>query len=295
MGIRKDGKSGFPGNETGFYEQIGGTQKSMEDSTLIQSHYPLDDLFRLVKTLRGENGCPWDKKQSPESVGLYLIEEVFELVDAIESGSSEQIREELGDVLFHIVFLAAMFEERREFDLSRVARTITDKMIRRHPHVFGKTQVSSSAEVVENWHKIKLKEKQESNHQSPLDSVPAKLPALMRAYRVSDRAAKSGFEIAHTDENFKDPSTVADGLQAALKNHDSRLGSRQVGDLIFTLINIARLAEIHPERALAGTVKIFEARFKKMESLLAESKREFDEISEEEKKRMWQKVRKMIP
>jgi tetrapyrrole methylase family protein/MazG family protein len=267
----------------------------MEDSTLIQSHHSLDDLFRLVKTLRGENGCPWDRKQTPESVGIYLIEEVFELVDAIESGNSEQIREELGDVLFHIVFLAAMFEERQEFDLSQVARTIVDKMIRRHPHVFGDTQVSSSAEVVQNWHKIKLNEKQNDKKQSLLDSVPAKLPALLRAYRISDRVAKSGFEIAETHENLKDPSAVADGLQAALNNHDSRLSSRQFGDLIFAMINIARLAEIHPESALAGTVKIFEARFKKMEELMAESQLEFDEISAEEKKRMWQRVQKMIP
>jgi tetrapyrrole methylase family protein/MazG family protein len=267
----------------------------MEDSTLIQSHHSLDDLFRLVKKLRGENGCPWDRKQTPESVGIYLIEEVFELVDAIESGNSEQIREELGDVLFHIVFLAAMFEERQEFDLSQVARTIVDKMIRRHPHVFGDTQVSSSAEVVQNWHKIKLNEKQNDKKQSLLDSVPAKLPALLRAYRISDRVAKSGFEIAETYENLKDPSAVAYGLQAALNNHDSRLASRQFGDLIFAMINIARLAEIHPESALAGTVKIFEARFKKMEELMAESQLEFDEISAEEKKRMWQRVQKMIP
>ncbi len=267
----------------------------MEDSTLIQSHNSLDDLFRLVKTLRGENGCPWDKKQTPGSVGIYLIEEVFELVDAIESGNSEQIREELGDVLFHIVFMATMFEERQEFDLSQVARSITDKMIRRHPHVFGETEISSSAEVVQNWHKIKLNEKQDNKKQSLLDSVPAKLPALMRAYRISDRVAKSGFEIAETDENLKDPSAVADKLPAALGNHDSRLASRQFGDLIFSLINIARLAEIHPESALAGTVKIFEARFKKMEGLLAEGKRELDEISLEEKKRMWQRVIQMIP
>jgi tetrapyrrole methylase family protein/MazG family protein len=267
----------------------------MGDSTLNQPHRSLDDLFRLVKTLRGTNGCPWDKKQTPESVGIYLIEEVFELVDAIESGNSEQIREELGDVLFHIVFMASMFEERREFDLSQVARTITDKMIRRHPHVFGETEVSSSADVAQNWHKIKLGEKQDNKQQSLLDSVPAKLPALMRAYRISDRVAKSGFEITETDENLKDPSAVAGGLPAALKNHDGRLASRQFGELIFSLINLARLAEIHPESALAGTVKIFEARFKKMEELMAKNKRKFDEISSEEKKRMWQRVVKMIP
>ena len=267
----------------------------MEDSTLIQTHNSLDDLFRLIKTLRGENGCPWDKKQTPESVGIYLIEEVFELVDAIESGNPEQIREELGDVLFHIVFIAGMFEERKKFDLSQVARTITEKMIRRHPHVFGEKEVTSSAEVVQNWHKIKLNEKKDNKKQSLLDSVPAKLPALMRAYRVSDRVAKSGFELTETDENQKDPAAVANGLQAALENRDSRLASRQFGDLIFTLINMARLAEIHPESALAGSVKIFETRFKKMEELMAESKREFDEISLEEKKRMWQKVQKIVP
>jgi len=267
----------------------------MEDSTLIQSHHSLDDLFRLVNTLRGENGCPWDKKQTPESVGIYLIEEVFELVDAIESGNPEQIREELGDVLFHIVFMTRMFEERHEFDLSQVVRAISDKMIRRHPHVFGEMQVSSSAEVVQNWQKIKLSEKQDNKKQSLLDSVPAKLPALMRAYRIADRVAKSGFEIAETDETLKDPSAAADGLPAALKNHDRRLAARQFGDLIFSLINIARLADIHPESALAGTVKIFEARFKKMEEQMAQSKRQLDEVSLEEKKRMWHRVQKMIP
>ncbi len=264
----------------------------MEDPTLNQSPDSLDDLYRLVKTLRGENGCPWDKKQTPESVGIHLIEEVYELIDAIESGNYEEIREELGDVLFHIVFLARIFEEREEFDLSRVARTITGKMIRRHPHVFGETEVNSNAEVVENWHKIKLSEKNDRKKQY---SVPAKLPALMRAYRISDRVANSGFEITETDENQKDPGILADGLQAALKNHDSRLASRHIGDLIFTLVNIARLAEIHPESALAGSVRIFEARINKAEELISEAHQKIDEISLYEKKRIWQKVQKIIP
>jgi tetrapyrrole methylase family protein/MazG family protein len=267
----------------------------MEDPTLNQSPNSLDDLFRLVKTLRGENGCPWDKKQTPESVGTYLIEEVYELIDAIESGNSEQIREELGDVLFHIVFLAGIFEERKEFDLSRVARTITGKMIRRHPHVFGETKINSSAEVVQNWHKIKLSEKKDNKTQSLPNSMPAKLPALMRAYRISERVANSGFEITETDENQKDPGVVADGLQAALKNHDSRLAARHIGDLIFNLVNIARLAEIHPESALAGSVRIFEARVKKAEELISEAHQKIDEISLDEKKRIWQKVQKIIP
>jgi len=151
-------------------------------------------LTRLVDTLRGENGCPWDKKQTPETVSIYLIEEVFELADAIEVGNPDQIREELGDVLFHIVFIARMFRERDEFDLARVAQTITDKMVRRHPHVFGDKKVDSSDEVIQNWHKIKLDENKSSPPQSLLDSVPVKLPALMRAYRMSERVAKAGFD-----------------------------------------------------------------------------------------------------
>jgi len=267
----------------------------MEDSILNQTDNALDELCRLVKTLRGEKGCPWDKKQSPESASIYLIEEVFELVDAIESGNSEHIREELGDLLFHIVFIAEMFEERKEFNLSQVARSITEKMIRRHPHVFGDMEVNSSAEVIQNWHKIKLNEKKDLQKQSLLDSVPAKLPALIRAYRVSDRVAKSGFEWSEMGENQKDVQAVAAGLQVEPENHDKRPTSRQVGDLLFALVNMARLAEIHPERALTGSVKKFETRFKKMEDLIAESKRAFDEVSSEEKKRIWEKVQRIVP
>ncbi len=266
----------------------------MEDSTLNRSCRRLDDLCRLVKTLRGKNGCPWDQKQTPESVGIYLIEEVFELVDAIERGDSEQVCEELGDVLFHIVFIAGMFEEHGAFDLSDVAGTIYEKMVRRHPHVFGETELNSSVEVSQNWHKIKRSEKKNSKNRSLLDSVPAKLPALMRAYRISDRAAKSGLEWLELAENQVNMDPVLIGLQAKLDNHDSQHAIRQIGDLFFNLVNLARIAEIHPESALAGSVKKFEARFKKMEELVAESKRDFDEVSPEEKKRLWQELRKII-
>ena len=248
-----------------------------------------------VQTLRGDQGCPWDKKQTPQSVGIYLIEEVFELFDAIESGNTEQICEELGDVLFHIVFIAGMFEEIGDFDLSRVARSITDKMIRRHPHVFGQKKVNSSAEVSQNWHKIKLAEKKKGASQSRLESLPAKLPALIRAYRISDRAAKSGLEWTEVSENQTIPEALAGELLKVIKNKYSRLESRQFGDLLFALINRARLAEIHPERALTGSVKKFEARFRKMEEIVAESSREFDDVSKEEKMQIWREVQKMIP
>ena len=267
----------------------------MEDSTLNQTHNSLDELGQLIRALRGENGCPWDKKQTPESVGIYLIEEVFELVDAIESGNLEQIREELGDVLFHIVFIARMFEERGEFNLSEVARTITEKMIRRHPHVFGEKEVRNSAEVVQNWHKIKLNEKKDAKKQSLLDTIPAKLPALIRTYRVLDRVAKSGFDWTEMAENDVNTEAVTGSLQKSMNHPDSRSAAHQIGDLLFALVNMARQAEIHPENALAGSVKKFEARFKKMEEWVAESNRGFEAIPLEEKKRIWRQVNKTIP
>ena len=266
----------------------------MENSQLDQTHFSLGELIRLVKTLRGKHGCPWDKKQTPRDVSIYLIEEVFELADAIETGHTEQIREELGDVLFHIVFIARMFQEGGEFDLSDVAQTITEKMIRRHPHVFSEESVNSSEEVVENWHKIKLSEKKSEPKQSSLDSVPVKLPALIRAYRISDRAAKSGFDWAVIDEALDNAEQELVGLKAILNKQNNPQLSQKFGDLLFILVNIARLAKIHPETALAGSNKRFELRFRMIENMVSESERNFDNISVREKARIWEKVKKIV-
>ena len=266
----------------------------MENSELDQIHPFLDELIRLVKTLRGKHGCPWDKKQTPRDASVYLIEEVFELVDAIEGGHPEQIREELGDVLFHIIFIARMYQERGEFDLSDVAQTITEKMIRRHPHVFGEENVNSSEKVVENWHKIKLSEKKSTPQQSSLDSVPVQLPALIRAYRISDRAAKSGFDWAKVDKALENVEQELGGLKAILNKQNNAYLSQKFGDLLFILVNIARLAKVHPETALTGSNKRFELRFRKMEDLVAESERDFENISGREKALLWEKVKKIV-
>lgn len=259
----------------------------MENSSLKPPCEAVDELDRLVQTLRGENGCPWDKKQTPQTVGIYLIEEAFELVDAIESGHSESILEELGDVLFHIAFIAKMFEERGEFNLNQVARTITAKMKRRHPHVFGGQQVRNSEEVVQNWHQIKLDERKKKPPQSRLDTVPVKLPALIRAYRILDRAAKSGFEWTDLEGSPENLKAFLDRLESNRKLLASQPDSRTVGDLLFALVNLARLAEVHPETALAGSVREFEDRFKVMESQMAQIQREFDGLSSAERQALW--------
>ena len=254
----------------------------------------MEELLELVATLRGKPGCPWDKKQTPRSTIVYLIEEVFELADAIETEKLEEIRDELGDVLFHIIFISRMFQERGEFDLRDVAVAITEKMIRRHPHVFKDQTTTSSEEVIQNWHKIKLSEKRASPKHSLLDSVPPKLPALFRAYRISERAAKSGFEWSNINGVSQNWETVLERLKSVLHSNGRSLLSQELGDLLFILVNVARLARIHPETALAGAIKKFELQFRKMEELIAESGRDFEEVSFEEKDLIWEKIKKMI-
>ena len=166
----------------------------MEKSKIKSETDSVKALVALVASLRGEHGCPWDQKQTPQSMLIYLMEEMYELADALDSGNDEAVREELGDVLFHIVFLTRLFQERGLFSIYDVAQEIADKMIRRHPHVFGKAQVENAEEVRQNWHKIKQNEKKHSPKGSVLDSVPKKLPALMRAYQISERTARSGFD-----------------------------------------------------------------------------------------------------
>jgi MazG family protein len=262
----------------------------VEDSKLNQCDSYLDALVRLVETLRGKDGCPWDKKQTPGSVGVYLIEEVFELVEAIRQGDPREIQEELGDVLFHIVFIARLFQETGQFDLQDVAGAITNKMIRRHPHVFGDRTVSSSEEVIQNWHQIKRNERKSSQNPSIFDSVPASLPSLMRAYRISDRAAKSGFEWTELAGETQNPEGLPQRLKSAMGQQDKDLQSEEFGQMFFALANMCRRANIHPETALAGTIKKFEQKVQEMQDLIADSKQELEALSPAQKAEIWQKL-----
>ena len=196
---------------------------------------------------------------------IYLIEEVYELADAIESGSAEAAREELGDVLFHIVFITRLFQEMGDFSVYDVAGDITNKMIRRHPHVFGTARVDNTEEIRKNWHQIKQNEKKQSKRASVLDSVPLKLPALMRAYRIGERTARHG-------HNWQDRDGLLDKLDAEfhqLKQRIQNTKSDQIldefGNLLFSLVHLARLLKIHPETALSSAIRAFETQFRQME------------------------------
>ncbi len=218
-----------------------------------------DGLIALVETLRGDQGCPWDREQTPEQIKTYLLEEAYEVLDALESGNSEDLCAELGDLLFHIVFLARIFEEAEEFNIRDVVQTISQKMIRRHPHVFGQAQVSSSNEVRQRWHEIKIAEAKDKNTDpnSFFDSVPQQLPALMRAYRISERAAKLGFDCQDVDSIFENLDEELAELKIALKMANSEKLAEKLGDFLFTIVNLSRFMGVHPEAALTRTISKF--------------------------------------
>ena len=262
----------------------------MEDPKLNGKSLALFDLINLVESLRGPNGCPWDRKQTPRSMLVYLIEELYELADAIETENPDDICEELGDVLFHVFFMARMFHEMGHFSIHDVAAGITEKMIRRHPHVFGTTAIDDADDVVRNWHKIKISEKTDDAKASIPDSIPTKLPPLLRAYILFERTARAGFDWNNVLGNRGTGEKELSKLQMALSGTEQTMTEREVGDLLFMLVQFAQRVNIHPETALAGSLKRFEMRFKRFEKLILESGRQPEDIPDDEKRTIWEQA-----
>ena len=263
----------------------------MENRQVKHTHSSLNSLSELVQKLRGENGCPWDRKQTPRTVIVYLIEEVYELAEAIEGEDPQHIREELGDVLFHVFLIARMFEEQDSFDIQQTAGAVIEKMVRRHPHVFGNRKIKNSEEVIKNWHKIKQEEKKaKPGNSSMLDSVPVQLPALVRAYRISEHAARTGVERSSFSGLLQAIRDRLDELEAAIKKASTAPGPRQYGDMLFDLVRLAPFIDVHPEIALTGSIRKFIRRFKKMEGLIADSGRDLEALSDDETSLFWQQA-----
>ncbi len=256
-------------------------------------------LIRLIETLRGEGGCPWDKQQTSRSMSIYLMEEMYELIDAIESGRSEHVCEELGDVLFHICFIAGIYEESGQFDIDEIARRITDKMIRRHPHVFDGSAVDDMEDIKLQWHKIKKEENKnvplKSQPRSVLDSVPQRMPSLLRAYGISERAAKAGFDWDDIGEVLKKVDEELSELRSAIADNHLEKIVLEIGDVFFTLVNVARFAQIHPETALSESTRKFEKRFREMEHAVSEKGKDIESIPHDEKIQFWQAAKMKIP
>lgn len=249
----------------------------------------IEKLVWIMGRLRGEGGCPWDRRQTFESLKSFLIEEAHEAVDAIERGDFGGLEEELGDLLFHIVFLCRLAEEKGLFDIWKVIDRVAEKMISRHPHVFGSLEVSSPQEVEINWSKLKRREKGRS---SVLEGLPKSLPALMLAFRMGKRASKVGFD-------WEDPSGVWEKLreemeelrEAAEEGEKGRV-EEELGDFLFTVVNLSRFLEVEPEGALRGACRRFAERFRFIEEELRKKGKTPEEASLEEMDELWERSKR---
>lgn len=240
-------------------------------------------LVQLMDKLRAE--CPWDKKQTLQSLKKYTIEEVYELVDAIEENNMQDIKEELGDVLFHTIFYAKIAEENQAFTITDVIEEVHDKLVRRHPHVFGNTTVADEDEVKRNWEKIKLNE----GKQSILQGVPHSLPAIVKAYRLQEKVKQVGFDWETKDQVWE---KVQEELQEFMHAKSAEEKELEFGDLLFSLVNYARFTGIDPESALHKTNQKFIHRFQQVEQLALQSNQELANLSIQELEAYWQQAKK---
>jgi len=252
----------------------------------VKTTNALYELRELVERLRGKDGCPWDQKQTPHDAKIYLLEEMYELFEAIDENSPDHICEELGDVLMIIMSVARMYEEQGLFDIDKVATVCREKMIRRHPHVFGDARAKDADAVLNRWHKLKNKEKEKSN-ESFLSSVPSNLPALHRAYQLTDRASRIGFDWQERQDVVRKMDEENLEFKKALQSDKIEDIQSEMGDLIFSIVNIARWYKIHPEAALNDSVHKFIRRFKYIEEQLKNKGKDLESASLEEMDHLW--------
>jgi len=236
---------------------------------LAEEHPQLLRLVEIIRRLRAPGGCPWDRKQSLESLTTHLLEEGHELVEAIDHGVDAKVREEAGDLLMVIVMLCQVAEDEGRFDLEAAAESISEKLVRRHPHVFGPTHVEGAEEVLYNWEKIKAQERRErSEDTSALSGVPAAMPALLRALRIGEKAARVGFDWPEPQGALRKVREELGELEAELAEGPApgaARGAEELGDLLFAAANLGRLMGVDPEQALRRTLDRFTARFQKLE------------------------------
>ena len=271
-------------------------------------HMPanFNDLVELMHRLRSPNGCPWDREQTYATLAPMLLEEAYEAFEAVEAartGRPEELRDELGDLLFQVVFYAQVAKERGEFEISDVTDAIHSKMVRRHPHVFGDVRADDSAAVLRNWESMKAEErrasgKPKSDDSSLLDGVSSKAPALMEAHQLSTKAARVGFDWKSVDDIFDKLHEEIEELRSAIKEHsttsDEETHTRvreEIGDLLFAATNIARHMHVEPEVALKLTNRKFRKRFGHIESKLKERSRAFDQTTLDELEELWQEAK----
>lgn len=234
--------------------------------------------------------CPWDRKQTNESLRANTIEETYELAEAIINNDNEEIKKELGDLLLHIVFYSKIGEEKKAFDIADVSNAICDKLIFRHPHVFGDLEIETAGQVELSWEQIKLKEK--DGNKTVLEGVPTSLPSLVKAYRIQDKARNSGFDWNERQDVWAKVKEELAELEDEIEKMDTYKTEAEFGDLLFSIINAARLYKVNPDNALERTNKKFIYRFNYMEQKIKEKGKQLNQLSLEEMEMIWQEAKK---
>jgi tetrapyrrole methylase family protein/MazG family protein len=265
----------------------------MTDATEAQKE--LQELILLIKKLRSPAGCPWDRKQKPHDIGKYVLDEAYEVADALETKDPQALKEELGDLLFQILFLAEMEAELNQFSLADVMAGIKEKMIRRHPHVFGDVQVTSVQEVKNNWQEIKKKEHgHKSNEDSIFDSVPRSLPALKRAQKITSVAAAYGFDWLTTADVRGKLKEELQEFDDAVKSGSNDKIEEELGDIFFTLVNLSRFLSVDAETALSKTTGKFLRRFSYITEQLSASGIPIKEATLAQMDALWNKAKSRV-
>src|SRR5437763_7247191 len=245
-----------------------------------------DELVQLMTTLRGPNGCPWDRKQTLPSLKPFIIEESYEVVDAIDRDDRLDLCEELGDFLLQAVFIAELTREEGSFDIYDSVTAIHEKLVRRHPHVFGDVEANDAEQVLVNWEKLKNEERKAEN-KGVLSGVPQSLPALLRAGRLTEKAARVGFDWRRTQDVFDKLDEEIGELHEAIESGDKSKVHDEIGDLLFTIANIARKLNVNAEEALQSANRKFTRRFEAMERGVREKGQNLDQLALEEMDALW--------
>ena len=247
-----------------------------------------ESLVKIIEKLRSPEGCPWDMEQTSKSLIPYFIEEVYEVIDAIDTKNSSALKEELGDVFLHVIFQALIAEEKKEFMVQDVLNEVSKKLINRHPHVFGNDKVTESNQVNQNWEKAKHKEKQ---RESRLDGVPLSLPSTLQAQRLQQKASYAGFDWKNSKDVWKKINEELNELKNAEKGGNIDHIENELGDLLFSIINLARFLDISADNALRSTNKKFKNRFYFIEKTLNESGKNIEDCSLKELNNIWKKAK----
>lgn len=250
-----------------------------------------EKLIELMEKLRGEYGCPWDKEQTHKSLRSCLLEETYEVIETLDDNDNQKLKIELGDLLLQIVFHSQIAKENNEFNIEDVVNAISDKLIRRHPHVFSDVTLKNSGEVLKNWEQIKKEEKKNLGYSSILDGIPKHTPSLLLAHRIQDRVARVGFDWEHIKDVEKKLDEEIGEFKEACNKKDKQAILDELGDVFFSLVNIARFLELDPEEALQKTITKFIKRFNYIEKEIHDNKESFDDYNLAELEELWIKAK----